>query len=170
MKTTTYSTKSNKSTGVWFPLLVLMLSNGLIALVYWFLVNKFNYTFMVNGEPNFALDGNILFWITFGFIILLGVVPYMLFNKSNFKTDRAGLRLNYTIFYLHFLLFILWALFSFTLKMPAVGVIMLGLAICLGVFVVYRFMTNSIVAGSLLSIWALWLVYVFVLNFAYVLL
>ena len=101
---------------------------------------------------------------------MLGIVPYILFNLSNFKTDRFGLRLNYTLYYVHFLLFLLWAFFTFTLSLPIVGVIILGLAIALLLFVVYRFMTNSIVAGCLLTVWALWLMYLFVLNFAFVLL
>ena len=103
-------------------------------------------------------------------IIALGVVPYMLFNLSNFKTDRCGLRLNYTIYYIHFLLFLLWAFFAFTLALPTAGLVILGLAIVLGVFVVYRFMTNSIVAGSILTVWCLWLIYIFVLNLAYIIL
>jgi len=170
MNTSVTTPKTKKTTGVIFPLLTLMLANGLIALIYLFFVRQNNYSFVVNGEPNFALNGNILFWITFGMIIALGVVPYMLFNLSNFKTDRCGLRLNYTIYYIHFLLFLLWAFFAFTLALPTAGLVILGLAIVLGVFVVYRFMTNSIVAGSILTVWCLWLIYIFVLNLAYIIL
>ena len=168
MKTSTTST-TKKSTGAIFPLFTLMLANALIAVIYLFYVKNSNYSFIKNGEPTFALDGTILFWITFGMIITLGVVPYMLFNKSNFKTDRYGLRLNYTLYYIHFLFFLLWAMFSFMLSLPVAGVIILGLAIAIGIFVVYRFMTNSIVAGTILSVWAVWLVYIFILNLAYVL-
>ena len=169
MKTSTSSSSSKKTTGVIFPLFTLMLANAFIALIYLFYVRNSNYTFIKNGEPTFALDGTILFWITFGMIIALGVVPYMLFNKSNFKTDRHGLRLNYTLYYIHFLFFLLWAMFSFMLSLPVAGVIMLGLAIALGIFVVYRFMTNTIVGGTILSFWAIWLIYIFILNLAYVL-
>lgn len=170
MDTSVYKENTKKTTGSFYPLFLLMLSNAVIAVIYLFLVRQNNYTFSINNEPSFALDGNILFWITFGMIILIGVVPYMLFNKSNFKTDRHGLRLNYSLYYIHFLLFLMWALFSFTLKMPVIGVIFLGMAIALGVFVMYRFMTNTIVAGSIITIWGLWLIYVFILNFAYILL
>ena len=170
MNTSVSSTKTKKSTGVVFPLLILMLSNIVISVIYLFFVKNFNYSFIVNGEPTFAMSHILLLWITFGMIIMLGIVPYILFNLSNFKTDRFGLRLNYTLYYVHFLLFLLWAFFTFTLSLPIVGVIILGVATALLLFVVYRFMTNSIVAGCLLTIWALWLMYLFVLNFAYVLL
>lgn len=163
------ATKKETSGGL-FSLLTLMLANTLIALIYYFYVRNSNYSFIKNGEPSFALSGNLLFWITFGMVIFLGVVPYMLFNKSHFQTNRAGLRLNYTLYYIHFFIFLLWAMFSFMLKLPIPGIMILGVCIALGIFVVYRFMTNSIIAGTILSIWTLWLIYIFILNLAYVLL
>lgn len=170
MNTSTTNSSTKKTTGVVFPLLILMLTNIVIAVIYLFFVRGFNYTFQVNEEPMFAIPGNILMWITFGMLILLGTVPYFLFNLSNFKTDRYGLRLNYTLYYIYMLEVLMWAFFSFTLSLPIVGVIMLGIAIALGIFVTYRFMTNSITSGVILTIFELWLIYVFVLNFAYVLL
>lgn len=161
---------TRKTTSVWFPLLTLMLANIAIAIIYLFLVRGFNYTFSVSGEPNFAIPAPILMWLNFGMLIVLGLVPYFLFNLSNFKTDRFGLRLNYTLFYIYMFLFLFWALFSFTLSLPVVGLIMLGITISLGIFVTYRFMTNSICSGVLLTVFELWLIYIFILNFAYVLL
>ena len=170
MNTETINSNTKKTTGVVFPLLILMLTNIVIAIIYLFFVRGFNYTFQTNGEPMFAIPGNILMWLTFGMLILLGTVPYFLFNLSNFKTDRNGLKLNYTLFYIYMLEVLMWAFFSFTLAMPIVGVIMLGIAIALGIFTTYRFMTNSITSGVILTIFELWLIYVFILNFAYVLL
>lgn len=153
-----------------FSLFTLMLTNTLIALIYYFYVKNSNYSFIKNGEPSFALSANLLFWITFGMIILLGVVPYMLFTKSNFQTNRVGLRLNYILYYVHFFVFLQWAMLSYMLKLPIAGVVVLGISIALGIFVVYRFMTNTIIAGTILSIWTLWLIYIFILNLSYVLL
>ena len=164
-----YTTQKKNSNGL-FSLLTLMLANALIAVIYLFYVRNSNYTFVKNGEPLFALKGELLFWITFGMIIVLGVVPYMLFNKSHFQTNRAGLRLNYILYYIHFFIFLLWAMFGFMLNLPLPGLIVLGVCIALGIFVVYRFMTNTIVAGVLLCFWILWLIYLFILNLAYVLL
>lgn len=147
-----------------------LLMNLVISLVYLFLVRGFNYPFQVNGSPSFALPPEIILWITFGMIILVGLVPFFLYSVSNYDTDRVGLRINYTLYYLHFLFFVLWAFFTFTLTLPIVGLIFLGLAIILGVFVIYRFTTNTIVGGSLLTIWGLWLIYLFILNLAYLLL
>lgn len=166
---TTFQTK-RKTTSTLFPLFTLMLANGLIALIFMFFAKNNSILFMKNGEPSFAMPANLLFWITFGMIIGLGVVPYMLFNISGFKTDRVGLTLNYSLFYLHFLLFLMWAMFTYFLSLPVAGYIVLGVSICVGIFANYRFMTNSISAGTILTIWCLWLIYLFVLNFAYVLL
>lgn len=151
-------------------LFLFLLTNLVISLCYLFLVKSFNYSFQVNGSPGFALSPETLLWITFGMIILVGLVPYFLYNLSNYETDRRGLRLNYTLYYTHFLFFILWSFFTYTLALPVVGIIMLGLAILLGVFVIYRFTTNTIVGGCLLTIWGLWLIYLFILNLAYLLL
>ena len=153
-----------------FPILILLLANTVIALVYLFLTRGFSYDLIKNGEPLFALPTAIILWVTFGMILVLGLAPYFMFNLSNFKTDRYGLKLNYTLFYLHFLGVILWTLFTFTLSLPIVGVIFLGITICALIFTVYRFMTNSIVSGVMLTLWALWLIYLFILNLAYILL
>ena len=150
-------------------LFIFLVMNLVISLCYLFLVRAFNYSFQVNGSPSFALSPEILLWVTFGMIILMGLVPYFLFNISNYETDRYGLKLNYTLFYIHFLFFVLWAFFTYTLALPVVGIIFLGLAIALGVYVIYRFTTNTIVGGSLLTIWGLWLIYLFILNLAYLL-
>lgn len=170
MNTNITSTTSKKTTGVVFPLLTLMLANIAIAVIYLFFTKNFNYSFKVNGEPTFALSPNLILWLTFGVIILLGMVPYFMFNLSNFKTDRPGLKLNYTLYYIHFLFFLLWAFFTFTLALPIVGIIMLGIAICIGIFTIYRFTTNTIFGGIILTLWGLWLIYLFILNLAYLLL
>ena len=170
MNTSTTSTKSKKTTGVVFPLLTLMLANIVIAVIYLFFTKNFNYSFQVNGSPSFALSPNIILWMTFGVIILLGAVPYFLFNLSNFKTNRIGLKINYTLFYIHFFFFLMWSFFTFTLSLPVVGLIMLGITIGIGIFTIYRFMTNTIVGGAILTLWGLWLIYLFILNLAYLLL
>ena len=147
-----------------------LLMNLVIALIYLFLVRGFNYSLQVTGSPTFALSPEIILWMTFGMIIVVGLVPFFLYSVSNYDTDRIGLRINYTLYYLHFLFFVLWAFFTFTLVLPIVGLIFLGFAILLGVFVIYRFTTNTIIGGSLLTIWGLWLIYLFILNLAYLLL
>lgn len=147
-----------------------LIVNIVIALCYLFFVGAFNYSFKVNGSPSFTLAPELLLWITFGMIVMLGLVPYFLYNISNFKTNRDGLKLNYTLYYTHFLFFLLWAFFTYTLSLPIIGIIMLGIAIIIGAFVVYRFTTNTIVGGSILTLWALWLIYLFILNLAYLLL
>lgn len=161
---------TQKQNAIWFPLLTLILANSFIAVVYLFLVKGFNYTFIKNGEPTFALSGTIILWVTFGMLILMGLVPYFLFNLSNFKTDRTGLKKNYCWYYWFMLMVLLWAFFSFTLKLPIVGCIILGIAIAEGIYTTYRFMTNSICSGVLLSVFNMWLIYLFILNLAYILL
>ena len=170
MDTMATSSKQKKTSNILFPLITLMLANGLIALIFLFFTKNFNYNFIVNGEPAFALNKDVLMWISFGFLIILGLAPYFLFNLSAFKTDRYGLKLNYSLYYSGLLLFLMWSFFSFTLSLPIVGVIILGLAIILWIFVVYRFMTNSITSGIILTLFCLWLIYLFILNFAFVLL
>lgn len=165
---TTFSTR--KKVTPLFPLVTLLLANGLISLIFMFFAKNNSLTFIKNGEPTCAISHTLLFWLTFGMVICMGLVPFMQFSVSGYKTDRSGLSLNYSLFYLHFLLFLMWAMFTYFLSLPVAGCIVLGVAICVSIFICYRFITNSIIAGSIFTIWCLWLIYVFILNLAYVLL
>jgi len=169
METAPYTTSEEKHQNKYLSILYFMLTNVVIALIFYFLASSHIYRFMVNGEPSFALNGTSLLWVTFVLTVIVGIINFMPLALSK-NMNRTGLRLTYMLYYIFFLMFLLWALFTFTLKMPVVGVIILGLTIALGIYLAYRYLTRSIVAGVIFTLYLLFLMYVFVTQLGYVLL
>lgn len=163
-----YSAIDTKKSNKWVSLIYFMLSNLVVALAFYFLTSEFIYKFSVNSEPSFSLNPSALLWITFSMLVILGVVNFMLLSLSK-NQNKAGMRLSFTLYYIFMLGVLLWAFFSFTLALPTAGVVLLGITICLGIYLTYRYLTRSIVAGVILTIFNLYLIYLFVTNFAYIL-
>lgn len=167
--TAPYTTNQEKQKSKYVCLLYFMLSNLVIAFIYYFLLSGFVYPLIKNGEPMFSMPANLLLWLTFGFIVVLGVTNFFVLSLSK-NTNRTGQRVTFVLYYIFFADVLLWALFTFTLKLPTAGVIILGTAICLGIYEAYRYLTRSIVAGVIYSLFILYLIYIFMQNLAYILL
>lgn len=161
--------KNKKTSPKYMSLFYFLASNVVIALIYYFLVSGFVYPFTVGGEPAFSLSANLILWLTFCLTIIVGVVPFMELSLAK-NTNRTGQRVTFVIYYIFLLMVLLWALFTFTLKLPVVGVIILGITIALGIYLAYRFLTRTIVGGVIFTLYLLYLIYIFVQNLAYVLL
>ena len=164
------NTNKNHIKTIVYPLFIFMCGSIIAGLIFLFLQKSNNYDFIVNGEPSFAIPSRVHIWISFCMIVLLGVCPFMLYYIRNSNPDKMGQKLNYSLFYCHLLFVLVWALCSFTLSSPILGVIGLTIAIAIGIFATYRFMSNTITAGVILFVWNVWLIFMFVLNLAYCLL
>lgn len=150
----------------WQALCLFMLANLAIAFIFYFLSSGFIYLFSVNGEPAFSMPPQLLLWMMFSYLVVLGTVNFMIFSLSK-NLNTFGMRLTLLLFYIFMLMILVWAMFSFTLKMPTLGVIILGLAIAFGIYLTYRYLTRSVVAGSILTIFILNLIYIFVTQLGY---
>lgn len=166
--TAPYTTHKEKKESKYLSILYFMLTNIVIAFVYYFLTAGFVYPFTSGAEPSFALSASSILWVTFTLTIIVGIINFMPLALSK-NMNRTGLRLTYALYYIFFLMFLLWALFTFTLHLPTAGVIILGVTTSLGIYLAYRYLTRSIVAGVIFTLYLLYLIYLFVQNLAYVL-
>jgi len=164
MSTSTTLKTTYKSKNILSTLLLFLLVNVVISLIFLFITKNFTYPFL---NVPFALNPTTILWVTFGVLSALGITPYFLHNISNGKTDRQGLKLNYHLYYIMLLAFLSWSLFTYTLSLPIVGLIILAISIIIGMFTMYRFTTNTIVGGVCLLIWNLWNCYIFIIQLAY---
>lgn len=150
----------------WQALCLFMLANLAIAFIFYFLSSGFIYPFASGGEPSFSMPPKVILWMIFSYLVILGVINFMLFSLSK-NLNNFGMRLTLLLFYIFMGMTLLWALFSFTLKMPIVGVVILGLTIAFGIYLTYRYLTRSVVAGSILTLFILNLIYIFVTQLGY---
>ncbi len=154
-----------------FYLFVFLLSSVIFAfLCYLFSASKF-FDFNVNGEPTFFLSANILCYITLIALCFLGLGTYLMwFSKYDTGRPAKEIQENFISLAIMLILFLLYPLFTFALQLPIFGAIILGLVIAVSIYTTYRYYNSSISAGIFITIWTLWLMYVFTLNFAYCLL
>lgn len=154
-----------------FYLFLYLISAMLIAgLCYLLSANKF-YDFVINGEPTFSLPYNTINYITMIAIDFVGLASFLMWisHRTNARPKKE-IHENFITLGILAIAFLLYPLFTYALFLPIIGCIVLGIVIGLSIYTTYRFFNSSISAGVFMTIWTLWLMYLFILNFAYCLL
>ena len=154
-----------------FYLFVFLASSVIFAFVCYLFSAKNFFDFSVNGEPSFFLSSNTLCYITLIALCFLGLGSYLMwFSKYDANRPKKEIFENFISLAISLILFLLYPLFTFALALPIFGAIILGLVIVVSIYTTYRYFNSSIGSGIFITVWTLWLMYVFVLNFAYCLL
>ena len=154
-----------------FYLFVFLFGAMIVAsLCYLLSANKF-FDFVVNNEPNFYLSHKLLSYLTIIALDFVGLATYLMwFSHYIYRRPHKEVQENFICLGINLLIFILYPLFTFALSLPVVGCVILGVVIGFSIYTTYRYYNSSISAGIFYTIWTLWLMYVFTLNFAYCLL
>lgn len=169
---TTYDKKQTLDFKISFFYLFLFLLGAMVIalLAYLLSANKF-FDFVVNGEPSFFLSAKLLKYLTLIGLDFVAIASYLMwFSNYSAKRPKKEIHENFIYLSLFIILFLLYPLFTFAIVQPVVGCCILGVAIGLSIYVTYRYFNSSISAGIFMTIWTLWLMFVFILNLAYCLL
>ncbi|MBP3630742.1 MAG: tryptophan-rich sensory protein [Clostridia bacterium] len=175
MNNTTTTSYDNKETidfkTAFFYLFIFITSSMIIALLAYLLSANKLFDFIVNNEPTFSLSSNLLKYLTLIALDFVGLATYLMwFSHYVNKRPKNEIHENFIHLGILLLVFLLYPLFTFGLSLPIVGCCILGVLIGYSIYVTYRYYNSSISAGVFMTVWTLWLMYVFILNFAYCLL
>lgn len=154
-----------------FYLFLYLICAMLIAgLCYLLSANKF-YNFTINEEPTFSLPYQTTNYLTMIAINFVGLASFLMWItlRTNARPKKEIYE-NFITLGILMITFLLYPLFTYALHLPIVGCIVLGITIALSIYTTYRYYNSSISSGVFITIWTLWLMYLFILNFAYCLL
>lgn len=150
----------------WFPFIVFLIGTFVIGVVAYFMGGQIGRP---SGNIPLGTLSNLAFYIIWP-LALLSIALATYFQWLSKKTRPiVEIRENLITFYIHMAVMLFWPLLFFRVYVPIVAVVFLGIAILLGIYLVYRYFNSCITAGILSLIWVLWLLYVFYFNFSYVL-
>lgn len=150
----------------WFPFIVFLIGTLVIGVVAYFMGGQIGRP---AGNLPMGTLSNLAFYIIWP-LALLAIALATYFQWIAKKTRPiVEIRENLLTFYIHMALMLFWPLLFFRIGVPIVAIIFLGLAIISGIYLVYRYFNSCITAGILSLIWALWLLYIFYFNLAYIL-
>ncbi len=171
---TILTTEQNDNTHnelLWINAFLFLCGAIAIAGITYLLCGQNAYDFIINGEPEFALGFNSLRYLSIVGLCIFSLSSYLVW-LSKYTNSRPTLEIkeNFITAGVYIFMFMLWALFAFGLNLPTAGFIVLAVTVMLGIYCVYRYYNSSITAGILSSLWEVWLMYILVLNLAYIIL
>ena len=172
ISTTAYESKNQIDFKTAFFYLFIFLASAMIIALLAFLLSANNlFDFIVNNEPTFSLSSNLLKYLTLIALDFVGLATYLMwFSHYTNKRPKNEIHENFIHLGIDLILFLLYPLFTFGLTLPIVGCCILGVLIGYSIYLTYRYYNSSIGAGIFMTVWTLWLMYLFVLNFAFCLL
>lgn len=151
----------------WFPILIFVFGSAVFGTISYFLGGEI-------GRPNGTLPQYTLFnngfaigWCTT--LFLLSLATYFQFISKKTR-PIIEIKENLMTFYIHLLLVFFWPLIFFRVESPIIACILIGLAVITSIYLVYRYFNSSVTAGVLSTFWCIWLMYIFYINLAYILL
>lgn len=151
---------------VWFPFIIFIVGTMVVGLAAYFMggtISRPNGIMPAGTLPSMWF--NILWPI---FLLLLGLSTYFSWRSKRTR-PRVEIKENLLTYYIHLLFIMFWPLVFYRIGSPIVAVILLGIAVLSAIYLFYRYLNSSIVAGIFSLLWALWLIYIFYFNLAYIL-
>ena len=122
-------------------------------------------TIEILGKSGFVVDKTILLLLSIvGFLMAANAI--IVANNDTSKEKEAYAKTNTILYFVQIVLFAFWPLFFYSIESALISSIVLFFSICLSIYILYRFYPLSLYAGILYSIWTIWQLFVFVVNFA----